>query len=62
MKAEIYDNRIMVVPETDFERDWLFSHYQQGFTFAAFVKTGAHIGDPLGLLINRVPVKTEGEI
>lgn len=52
MKTELFDGKIMVIPETDLEADLLYSIYTQGVSHTAFVKTGMSLGDRLGVLIN----------
>lgn len=59
MKAEFYEGKIIVIPETDFEADILYSTYAQGVSHTAFVKTGMDLSDRIGVMI-RPHSHTEG--
>ena len=51
MKVSILKDHLLVVPETEFEEDWLLNLYQQGVDHSAFIKTGLTLNDILGLKI-----------
>jgi len=60
MKVEIVENGLMVVPETDFEKDWLvntFFSLADDIDIIAFLKDGAEANDLRGLKVAREPKK-----
>ena len=51
---------LMIVPETEFEKDELCRMYPQGETYPAFIKTeGTSVKDIVGLKIKRTKIEME---
>jgi hypothetical protein len=53
MEIHITDDGLMIVPETEFEKDYLQHTFPGGHTYKAFLKTGLTIDDVIGLKINK---------
>jgi len=52
MKVEIYSrDRLIVSPETDFERDWISSKFELGTQHKAWIKTGLSASDLIGIIV-----------
>lgn len=51
MKVEIIDEGLIIVPETEFEEDFIKSFMLENLN--TFVKTGATASDIIGLIIRK---------
>ena len=50
MQIEHRDNRLWIIPETDFEATYIIQYYQDS---KVWVKTGLTVKDVLGLVIEK---------
>ena len=51
MKVEICRDRLLIVPETNFEIDWIHSKFEIGVTHKAWLRTGLSASDLLGIIV-----------
>ena len=59
MKVDLINDRILIVPETRFERDFINENFEYGNSLSAFIKTGVTPANMLGIKINFTSKKDE---
>lgn len=55
MKVEIHRDRLLIMPETNFEIDWIYSKFELGELHKAWLKTGLLASDLLGIIVKPAP-------
>ncbi len=56
MKVEIYRDKLIIMPETNFEIDWIHSKFELGSLHKAWLKTSLSASDLLGIVVEPAPI------
>jgi len=51
MKLELLNDGLLIVPETDFEKEYIETNFEKGKDLKAFVKCGLSPADLIGIKI-----------